>query len=330
MSKDVTPKEAAGLLTAASKILILAHEKPDGDAVGSAFGLEFFLRSLGKEAMALFSAPLPRRYEGFWTPRLTRLTPDEAKTFDLVVVLDSANRQRIASGEELPYEELAKLPLLNVDHHGGNDIDAGCRWVDPTAAAASLQIAEIAWETGQPVPPEAATAWLLGLFTDTGSFRFSNADGRAFRAAARLLDEGADIETVTNTLYFSKPRNQQAFEAELLQNEVRFACGDRFVYAVLPEALLQKYDFDMKEGEGLIDLLREIDGTVIAALLYRRGGNWKISLRSKLGRYPVGPAARSLGGGGHELAAGITLSDRPEEEAVALLLATVQRIFEES
>ena len=75
----------------------------------------------------------------------------------------------------------------------------------------------------------------------------------------------------------------------------------------------------MRDGEGVIDLLRELEGAVIVALFYRRGDAFKVSLRSKDSRYPVGPMARALGGGGHDMAAGITLV-LPDSGAVETLL----------
>lgn len=321
MTDFCTPGEAAKRLEAANRILILTHEKPDGDAVGSALGMQAFLRSSGKQADALFPAPLPRRYSwltGENAP-LAAVTRAEAAAYDLVLLLDCANPLRIAGGDALDFEFLRSLPLLNVDHHSGNTVEGGSNLVDPHAAAASLLAAEIAFASGREISRSAATAWLLGLITDTGGFRFSNTDGRALRGAARLLDCGAELERINNAVFFSKPRNQQEFEAELLHSHLKFAFGGKFVYAWLPEELFAAHHFDMRDGEGVIDLLRELEEAVIVALFYRRGDTFKISLRSKDSRYPVGPLARALGGGGHDLAAGITL-DLPDPGAVETLL----------
>lgn len=316
-----TPGEAADLLAAAERILILTHEKPDGDAVGSALGMQAFLRSLGKQADALFPAPLPQRY--LWMTKenapLAAVTREQASGYDLVLLLDCANPLRIAGGDALDFEFLRSLPLLNVDHHGGNTVEAGRNLVDFRAAAASLLAAEIAFASGREIPRSAATAWLLGLITDTGGFRFTNTDGRALRVAARLLDCGAELERINNAVFFSKPRSQQEFEAELLRDHLRFAFEGKFVYAWLPEELFAAHHFDMRDGEGVIDLLRELEGVVIVALFYRRGDAFKVSLRSKDSRYPVGPMARALGGGGHDMAAGITLH-LPDPGAVDALL----------
>ncbi len=303
----------------AGSVLILTHVKPDGDAAGSALGMQEFLRSCGKRADAYFPAPLPAAYESFAVPGLRELSRSGVSACELVLLLDCANPERAGVGEA-GWELLRGLPVLNVDHHIDNRVEAVWSWVDAKAAAASQQAAELALASGRAMPAAAAECWLLGLVTDTGGFRFSNTDGRALRLAAELLDRGADLEKVVNTVFYSKPRNRQEFEADLLREWTRLAFGGRFAYAVIPPELFEKHRFDMRDGEGVIDLLREIDGVLVAALAYRRDGVYKLSLRSKVRDFPVGPLARSLGGGGHELAAGatLTLPDAPAVEALLL------------
>ena len=105
------------------------------------------------------------------------------------------------------------------------------------------------------------------------------------------------------------------------------ACDGRFAYCFVPEALMKKYDFNMAEDEGLIDLLRCIDGVVIAMLCHKRPDGFRVSLRSKLNQFPVGPIARELGGGGHDMAAGCTV-DLPDFAAVeALMLAKISEVL---
>ena len=112
-----------------------------------------------------------------------------------------------------------------------------------------------------------------------------------------------------------------------MTEHLKLAADNRIAYAVIPPELTEKYNFNLKEDEGLIDLFREIDGVVIAMLIYHGAGSIKISMRSKDSRYPVGPVARFFNGGGHELAAGATFEGTPEEAEKALLGALCQ-LFE--
>lgn len=331
MSEALSIPEAAALLLEQKRILILTHERPDGDAIGSSFGMREFLReSCGCEVDVVLPTPPPTRYQELIGDYKTTLTPEEVAGYNLILLLDCANRERIACGpavDPVLLPELSGTPMLNVDHHGGNNVNARWNLVVPRAAAASQLAAQIAIATELQIPKRAATLWLLGIVTDTGAFRFSNTLGNTLRVTADLLDNGADLERVVNAAYYSKPLNQQHFEAELLETQEKLAFGGRYIYAYIPDELFAKHNFDMRDGEGVIDLLREVAGTKVVALYYRKGDSFKVSLRSKDQRYPVGPLARSLGGGGHEMAAGITLREMDHNQVEALLLEKVAALL---
>lgn len=331
-NKVLSIPEAAKLLLEHDRILILTHERPDCDAFGSALGMQEFLRDCcGKHAETYLPSPPASRYSALVGSYKETLSPEELANYDLILLLDCANRERIASGplvdgKTLPEREAP--PMLNVDHHAGNNIDARWNLVIPDAAAASQIAAEIALAAGHcRIEPRPATLWLLGIVTDTGAFRFTNTVGHTLRVAAELLDRGADLEGVVNASYFSKPLNQQRFETELLETQEKVALDGQYVYAYIPDELFRKHQFDMRDGEGVIDLLREVAGTRIAALFYRKGDAFKVSLRSKDLRFPVGPLARSLGGGGHQMAAGITLTGTTPEGVERLLLEKVAALL---
>ena len=331
MSEALSIPEAAALLLEQKRILILTHERPDGDAIGSSFGMREFLReSCGCAVDVVLPTPPPTRYQELIGDYKTTLTPEEVAGYNLILLLDCANRERIACGpavDPVLLPELSGTPMLNVDHHGGNNVNARWNLVVPRAAAASQLAAQIAIATELQIPKRAATLWLLGIVTDTGAFRFSNTLGNTLRVTADLLDNGADLERVVNAAYYSKPLNQQHFETELLETQEKLAFDGRYIYAYIPDELFAKHDFDMRDGEGVIDLLREVAGTKVVALYYRKGDSFKVSLRSKDQRYPVGPLARSLGGGGHEMAAGITLREMDHNQVEALLLKKVAALL---
>ncbi len=334
-NKAVSIPEAAKLLREHDRILILTHERPDGDAFGSALGMQEFLRDCcGKHAEAYLPSPPASRYAALVGSYKDTLAPEELQNYDLILLLDCANRARVASGpliEGATLPELNAPPMLNVDHHVGNDIDARWNLVVPDSAAASQIAAQIALELmnrcGCKIQPRPATLWLLGILTDTGAFRFSNTLGDTLRVSAELLDCGADLEGVVNAAYYSKPLEQQRFEVELLETQEKVALDGQYIYAYIPDELFRKHGFDMRDGEGLIELLREVAGTRIVALFYRKGDTFKVSLRSKDLRYPVGPMARSLGGGGHDMAAGITLHGMTADEVEQLLLEKVAALL---
>ena len=307
-------------------LVVATHEKPDGDAVGSAAGLVRICRCRGIRAELWLPEPVPLRYRSFLeaVAPVRTLSASALAEFDALVLLDCARPERAALGPEWTLAQLP-LPVINIDHHLDNSVSAAVSWVAERAATA-MMVYELAATAGWTLTPEAATLLLLGLVTDTGSFRFSNTTPEAFRAAAALLEAGADQERVVNAVYFSKPRNQQEFETELLSRCLRRGAGGSYLYAVMPEELFARHHFDMRDGEGVIDLLREVEGVVIAGLFYARGARTKVSLRSKDARFPVGPLVRKFGGGGHPMAAGVTL-ELPPEEAAAVIGGEVEKLL---
>ncbi|MBO5763301.1 MAG: bifunctional oligoribonuclease/PAP phosphatase NrnA [Lentisphaeria bacterium] len=317
---------AAQQLMQLDHILILTHSKPDGDAAGSALGLRSLLRTNGKSAEAFLPEEVPLKYRAIAGEDYRKeMTPADWAQYQAVIMLDCAAGERCASGGLTLPED---MPVLCIDHHENNSVSACWKWVVPAAAATCEMIVQLAEELHWTVPEEAATLLLLGLITDTGSFRFQNTSGSALRAAALLREWRADWDGVINAAYYSKPRNQQLLEADLMQNHCHLSADGAYAWALVPEKLLEKYRFDMRDGENLIDLLREIDTVKIAALLYLRGNDVRISLRSKDDRYPVFPVAQSFGGGGHRMAAGASLPGTLEE-AAELLRRNVEEYLEE-
>ena len=313
-------RQAAELLRASRRSLIFTHLRPDGDALGSSFGLQETLRRMGREAEVFLPGPLPNRHSKLFSGQLTRIAPEELTGFDTFISVDCANFPRLGKPECLSEETLKTLRFINIDHHRGNSLGSGFfDLVSPESASCCEVLTEVFLESGAEITPRAATCFLAGMMTDTGCFRFANTGGGTLRHAAELLDRGAELEKIVNALFFSKPLDQVRFENELMNTCLRLSAGGRVASAFISRELLEKHHFDLREDEGLIDLLREIDGVVIAVLFHRSSDGVKVSLRSKDRAFPVGPLARSFGGGGHDMAAGATL-DLPDGEAEAVIL----------
>ncbi len=309
------------------KLLVVTHRKPDGDAFGTALALTWTLRANGKEADCLLCGEIPIKYREFADGYLTGIRREELAAYDCVVIVDTARTSMVETGE-LPVEALWDRPVLNIDHHPDNSVQGTWNCVMPETAAAAeavwLIVESLKWQ----VPTQAATLFLIGLITDTGGFRFANTGAEALKAAAGMLQAGADLIRINNQVFFSKPLNQQRLEAELILHELHICEDKRLAWAVITPELLRKFDFDMRDGEGVIERIREIDGVLIAALIYPRNDGVKVSLRAQDPRYPVGPVARANGGGGHEMAAGITLENMNARQAAALLIPQLEALLE--
>ena len=177
------PARLTAEFAAAKRVLLLTHLRPDGDALGSSFGLRQYLRDNGKEAETLIPGPLPDRYKELCLEPLTSVTPAELENFDLIVTLDCANPPRLGHGDALSLELLKTRHIINIDHHGGNSLGIATAWVDGHASSTCTMVTELLLAAGGRITPRCATLLLAGTMTDTGCFCFANTDGRALRMA---------------------------------------------------------------------------------------------------------------------------------------------------
>ena len=330
MGADATVNEMFRELSDAESVLIVTHLRPDGDALGSTFGLRSYLRSLGKKADVLLTDGMPHRYLRLYTGARTTVTRKQADEYALIAILDCANVQRLNIPGTLDIDYLRGRRTINLDHHAYNNLDAPKNHVCVARSSASEIVADMLLDRNAELSRECATALLAGMMTDTGCFRFSNTRGDTLRTAGALLDRGADLERIANEVFFSKTINCAAFEADLFNTRLKIACNGKFAYAYIDDELLKKHDFALSEDEGIIDNLRALEGVVIASLIFRNpAGEFKLSLRSKDSAFPVGPLARKFGGGGHEMAAGATLHAAGFDEVEQLICREVAELLGE-
>ncbi len=318
------------LAKAPGRALVCAHEKPDGDALGSLCGLLWLLRDNGIEADGVIPDAFPSMYAGFLPGGLLKsVSPEELKSYSRLFVLDVSSRKRISLGPQTKYEDVP-IPMLCLDHHPDNELPCPERWVDPKACSTSELVLRLAEALSWRLSPEAATLLMMGVVADTGCFRFDNSSPEAFRSGARLIESGADFKRIVREVYLSKPLGLASLEADLLCNHLGTGFDGRLAYFVLDPAVLAKHSVELRDTENLIDVLRSLRGVEFAALLRPVDGGWKLSLRSKRAPYSAGRIARRLEGGGHEMAAGGMIRASSVDEAVRILMKEVEREFNEA
>jgi phosphoesterase RecJ-like protein len=202
---------------------------------------------------------------------------------------------------------LGAKPIINIDHHLGNQCYGAVNWVDSAAPAVGEMVFRLAQGLKVSLEPEVASCLYLTLVTDTGGFRFSNATVAAFEAAASLVREGAHPEQVAQWLYESQPLAVVKLLGEMLRT-LEIHEGGRVASGLLTLEMFQQAGADPGDSEGLIDHLRSIAGVDAVALIRQRDdGTHKVSLRSR-GEIDVEKIARHHGGGGHRNAAGFSMT----------------------
>lgn len=314
----MVPERLVARLRQGHRFLLASHANPDGDAIGSELGFARVLRSLGKRAAIWNLDATPALYRALPGSATIHVGPeppaDFPGSFDAAIVLECPSLDR--TGIEA---ELARLPLINIDHHLGNSHYGDVNWVSPEAPAVGVMVAELARALDASLDPDAASCLYLALVTDTGGFRFSNATPAAFEAAARLVAAGARVETVSQWLYESQPESAVRLLGEMLATLERHGEGGAVATVHLTRESFARAGAGSGDSEGLIDAPRSIAGVEAVALFRELGDDdWKVSLRSR-GAIDVEAVARARGGGGHRNAAGCRVSGPLESSRRALV-----------
>ena len=321
------PEDLLVKIRQGNRFLLTSHVSPDGDSIGSALGLARVLRGMGKGALVWTADPVPGVYRRL--PGVERvhsgaeLPAGYPERFDAIVALECPSLDRTGLDEHLA----GGLPILNIDHHLGNQHYGQVNWVDTAAPSVGEMVYRLA--RGLRVAPDPDTANLLymTIVTDTGGFRFSNATDAAFEASAQLVREGARPELVSEWIYENRPEAGLRLLAEVLQT-LELHAGGRVATVLLTREMLQRVGADASHGEGLVDYPRRIAGVRAAAMLREReDGGTKVSLRSR-GEVDVERIARGHGGGGHKNAAGFELPGKPEAAKGPVVAALEEALAE--
>ena len=306
----LTLAEAAAKLRAAEKILITAHVNPDGDAIGSTLALMQILREMGKTVQIYLDDKVPKNFAVMpFAEEIRHPREDETFEADLLVILDTAP-DRIGA-----VKNLTGAPILNIDHHvtnKGGDFDL---YVDADAAATCEIIFKVAGELGAKLTTNIAVCLYTGLATDTGFFNYSNTKPATLRTAADLVELGVEPNLISEQIERRSFHDVQVMSAAL-QTTKLFYSG-KVAGMFIDEKLSRVVD----TTEGLIDLIRVIDGVEVAFLLtYKSENVCRASMRSR--GVEVSDIAKRLGGGGHIRAAGCTINDT-FENARRILIRTI-------
>jgi phosphoesterase RecJ-like protein len=303
-----TPEDLLSRLRQSGRLLVTSHANPDGDAIGTQLGIARMLRRMGKGVVVWDRDPVPAIYRGL--PAADRIHVGEEpprgfpQDFDTLVVLECPSLDR--TGLEDPL--YGTMPILNIDHHLGNQHYGAVNWVDVSAPAVGEMVLRLATDLKVEVDPEMAACLYLALVSDTGGFRHSNTTPRAFEAAALLVGRGASPERTSQWLYESRPAATLRLLGEML-GTLELTSGGRVASALLTPEMYARAGAAQSDAEGLVDYPRSIDGVAAVALLRVLGeGRVKVSLRSRGDGVDVERIARRRGGGGHRAAAGYEAS----------------------
>lgn len=306
---------AERLATWTGPVVIAAHVDPDGDALGSTLALKRALDAIGKRTVLPIDPPAYLRFlvrDGEVTGPLDRL-PENA----LLAVLDVAEPERMygAASEGAAF-------VVNIDHHGTNDRFGDLALVQPGAAATAQIVKDVVDALPTVWTRDIATPCLVGILTDTGTFRFANTDRDVLRTAGDLIGHGVDYADLSDRLQWRPASFYRMLGAVMDTLELPFE--GRAALASVTLATKARFQDGADEGDDYVGMLRYIEGSYLAVLLKEKEDAVKLSVRA---RPPVSAQAIcvELGGGGHVAAAGAKLDGADLDAAREKVLAAVAR-----
>ncbi len=314
LPRTVTPAEVAARLRTERHVLVVTHESPDGDALGSLSAFTLVARGLGVEVTGYVpgGAALPEEYaflQGL--EDLRRGDPPLVDEGTTVYMLDCASLLR-SHGDRFE----AGAFRVNIDHHQDNPGYGELNLIVPDAASTTAILYDIFRAGGMTIDIHVATALYVGLVTDTGRFQYSNTTPAAHRMAADLLEGGLDVNQVYRRVYESTPLPKLLLLQEALCH-LEMRLGGGLVLAWVDRESFVRAGAEDGHTEGIVDQLRRIQGVRVAAFLRERrtdgSPEYKVSLRSTDGRVDVAAIANLRGGGGHVRAAGFTFTGSVED-----------------
>lgn len=308
-------KDAAKILREKDKILILTHDHPDGDTLGSGYALCRALRKIGKVAEVVCSDKVADSYAFMWEG-MERLNFEP----EFVVSVDIADAVLLGKQFEECYN--GKINM-NIDHHGSNKLEADCTLLESDSAATAEIIYFIILELGVEIDRHMADCIFTGISTDTGCFRYSNTTARSHKIAAVLIEAGANSHEINQIFFETKTKVYAALE-RLALDGMRMYFNDSLAVIAVTQEMYQKTGATDSECDRISALPRQIEGVKAGVTLRETSnGDFKVSLRTN-GPVDAARLAAKFGGGGHAKAAGFRL-DGPLDSALEKLLEVLEK-----
>jgi phosphoesterase RecJ-like protein len=312
-------KTISNLFANAQSILLAAHIRPDGDAIGSLLGLGNALMESGKQVFLALSDGIPSNFHYLPNANLVKKSIPENMVFDLTISLDTSDLER--SGGIFGNREI----ILNIDHHITNPLYGRYNFNDPDAVATCAILAENLENWGLTINPETATLLMTGIITDTIGFRTSNMTPKAMKIAADLFEKGANVPEIYHQSLTTKSFEQLVYWGYALKSLKRI---NNLAWTTLSLEDRKVAGYNGNDDADINAILSSIiDCEITILFLEQNNGHVKVSWRGKPGR-DVAALAQSLGGGGHPAASGADIEGSLEEVQNKVIEKTL-KIMEE-
>lgn len=312
----INVEKCANLLKSQDNILILTHAHPDGDTLGSGFGLCRALMKIGKKARVICSDPIQSKYDYLFDDLdMPSFEPE------YIVAVDVATENLLG---DLADDYAGKIDLC-IDHHGTNTGYAEYLLLNADAAAACEVVLKVIKAMHIDIDKKIAECLYTGITTDTGCFRYSSTTSNTYRAAAELIDLGVDNGTINRVMFETKTRTYAALERLVIEGMELFS-NDRICVATVTQEMYAKTGSNEQETEAIAPLTRQIEGVEIGLSIREKPDKTcKCSIRT-FESVDASVLASAFGGGGHKQAAACRF-DCGVDEAKKLLVAKCEELL---
>jgi phosphoesterase RecJ-like protein len=295
-------------------VLIISHNRPDGDTTGSNLALRQYLLKLGKNVTSACADEIPDNL--LFLPDADKFSREFLlEDFDTVIIVDAGAKHLVRFFEIYPELNRTRKPIICIDHHYSNDNFGNINIIDPEETSTTSLLYKFFTTSNIDISPEIATCLLNGIYTDTGSFQHSNTKTETLKIASILVKKGADLKSIAKFNFKNVSTNKLKLMGEVLSTTQVDNKG-RVVSGVTKETF-QKYNATSEDLSGVVDFLNSIPNTKYT-LLYTEDttGNVKASLRTQTPEINVAKIAESFGGGGHPKAAGFKIKGQLAKETL--------------
>jgi len=302
----------------AEHVLVISHIDPDGDAIGSMTAVGQALRQLGKRVTLACDDVVPARFHYLPLAGEVRRTTNPDATYDLIVAVDCADASRMGWAYDRLREP--KPALANIDHHVTNSNFGAFNLVDPDVSSTAELLHRFLPEIGVEMTQGIAESLLTGIITDTMGFRTTSVTAATLRAAAELVDAGADIAAISLRALHQRPyATAQLWGIGLGGVTLE---DDGLIWTSISRGAAQRAGVEgARSSSGLVNFLLDVDPAVMAVVLTEMTDEDMVRVTMRCHPpYNVAEVAGQFGGGGHALAAGCALGG-PLEEAEARVVA---------
>ena len=317
----------------ADRILLSTHENPDGDGLGSACAMYHYLKGQGKDCRIIHISELPFEYEFLNTGQAIEtynadIHNEWISQVDLALIFDVGDYRRTRQiGEELASNN---IHIVNIDHHPDlSDGRFADNFINMDAAATGEMVYDFLKAVNVYMTKEIAEGIYTGIVTDTGSFSYSNTNQKCHHIAVECIEAGVNTYQIYQSVYENRSKGRVALLG-LIINKIEYNKTGELAWFTIDKSMMAQVNANQTDVDGFTDFVRKIRGVEVAVMIVEKDNNTcRVNFRSK-GKYIINGIAKSLGGGGHKLAAGAEAQGSLDEVLQSVLSSTRASIEEQN